>query len=142
MQQLERGAEQGSRKVIQVSGGNGMSPVEPQWRQTATPPPTNGADGEYIGIEQVLAVLWRQKIAVGASLLTGICLALLLYSSQPKFYKAKTTLEIQLPNGDYLDHRQLNPNMEVAPQTMEPYLQTQIRLMQSDSALQQVAERL
>ncbi len=101
-----------------------------------------GNESGYLSFERVLAVLWRQRKAVLLSLLAGSAVAGVLYATQPKVYRAKTTLEIQMPNGDYLNHRQLEQNVEPGALLMEPFLQTQLRLLQSDTMLMRVVRKL
>ena len=99
-------------------------------------------ESNYLSFEWVLAVLWRQRKAVLLSLLAGAAIAAVSYAMQSKVYRARTTLEIQMPNGDYLNHRQLDQNVEPGALLMEPFLQTQLRLLQSDTMLMRVVKKL
>ncbi len=65
---------------------------------------------EYLSFENVLKVIWRQRRAVLLSLVAGLTTAGVLYKLQPKMYQARATIEIQLPNEDYLNHRQFDPS--------------------------------
>ena len=109
--------------------------------------PLAAAPGEniepgYMSLEGILQMLWRQRITLVLCMLAGFSLAGILYKAQPKFYQARATLEIQLPNDDYMNHRQLDPTQEPGSNMMEPYLQTQLRLLQSDSILIRVADKV
>lgn len=97
---------------------------------------------DYMSFEGVLSVLWRQRKAVTLSLAAGLAVAGMLYAVQTKMYQARTTLEVQLPNDDYLNHRQLNPIQEPGMLMIEPYLQTQLRLLQNDSLVLKTAAGL
>ena len=99
-------------------------------------------DGEYVSLEALLQLLWRQRRVLVISLLSGLVLAGILYKAQPKMYQAKATLEVQLPNDDYMNHRQLDPSLATGSNLMEPYLQTQLRLIQSDAILGRAAAKM
>ena len=99
-------------------------------------------EGEYLSLESVLEMLWRQRKVLVSCLLAGLALAGILYKAQPKMYQARVTMEVQLPNDDYMNHRQLDPSIEPGAQMMEPYLQTQLRLVQSDTILGRAAEKI
>lgn len=91
----------------------------------------------FSGIIQALRSRW---ILMAGFVLGGAVLALVLAFSQPKVYEAKASLEINSPNGDYLSSRTLDPSSN-ADILIEPYLQTQLRLVQSDSLLLRVAAK-
>jgi len=110
--------------------------LQPSYRAQVSPP------AEYATLGSVMSVLWRQKSKVVLSILGGLTVSGLLYMTQPKIYRGRTTIEIQMPNGDFLNHRQLNPASEPGAQTIEPYWQTQVRLAQTDALVLQVADQL
>ena len=105
---------------------------------TATPPDAP----EYITLTSVIALLWRHKARLAISVAAGAILAVALAYSQTRIYQARTSLEIQMPNEDYLGRRQLNPISEPGTIQLEPFLQTQMKLVQSDTLLGRVGQRV
>ena len=72
----------------------------------------------------------------------GAVLALVLAYSQAPVYQAKALIEVQGINENFLNHRDIDPNVEAGSIEIEPYLQTQIKILGTDSLLGSVADKL
>lgn len=88
-------------------------------------------------------ILWRNKLTLFFAAWMGLLLALWITVLQRPVYQARATLEIQNPNENFLDMRDVNPTSEQqSAQTMDVNLQTQINILQSDSVLRSVITTL
>ena len=88
------------------------------------------------------ALLWDRKWTVGGSLVAGLAAGLAFALLQTPVYRATTTVEIQLPNDDYLNRRQLEPSLLPGVMNIEPFLQTELKRLSSDVLLWSVFEDL
>jgi capsular exopolysaccharide synthesis family protein len=117
-------------------------PVRPAWPQETPALPEPLADHhEFASFAGILGMLWRRRGTLAVCVAAGIAVAAALTLTQPKVYQAKALVEVQALNEDYLNRRQLDPTAEAGNTLMEPFLQTQMRLLQSDTLLWQVAEQ-
>ena len=105
--------------------------------QTPVPDP-----GGYIAFAEIGAALWRRKWTVLAASLGGLALGLAAGWLQRPVYRAAGAIEIQIPNDDYLNRRQLDPSVKPGPILMEQFLQTELRLLQSDTLFREVVTTL
>ena len=105
--------------------------------QTPAPDP-----GGYIAFAEIGAALWRRKWTVLAASLGGLALGLAAGWLQRPVYRAAGAIEIQIPNDDYLNRRQLDPSVKPGPILMEQFLQTELRLLQSDTLFREVVTTL
>lgn len=95
----------------------------------------------------LLLEYWRMLRRHKVTLLLAACLGLLLGVSltilQTPVYEARTTLEIQNPNENFLNMRDVNPTSEQqSAQAVDLDLQTQINIVQSESVLRRVIHAL
>ncbi|QOY90867.1 GumC family protein [Paludibaculum fermentans] len=102
--------------------------------------PRNSEAHEFASFGGIFSALRQRWILMTAFVAAGAALAVTLAFSQAKVYEAKASIEINSPNGDYLNSRTLDPSSN-ADILIEPYLQTQLRLIQSDSLLVRVAAK-
>lgn len=107
------------------SGGRPVPPVEP--------------GSSYLTFGELLALIWRQKIVVASCVAAGAIGGVVLALAQRPVYQAKTALEVRMPNEDYLNRRQLAATVEAGQVLIEPFLQTQMKLLQSETLLMQTA---
>src|ERR1051326_8014737 len=98
--------------------------------------------GGYIAFSDARELVWRKKKTLLGCAGIGLVLAILLATAQKSVYQAKTTIEVQMPNEDYLNRRQLNPVVEPGIILLEPFVQTQLKLIQTDTILLRVIEQL
>lgn len=94
-----------------------------------------GMVGEYY------RTILRYRRAIGLSAVAGIVLALLLGLGSQPVYRARTSLNIQNLNGDFMNRRQVDPTSG-ADATSEENVQTQIKLLQSESVMETTVNRL
>ena len=76
---------------------------------------------------------WRPVVLL--SVLAGLVLGCLITALQPPTYQARASLEIQSPNDNFLNMKQILPIDETAVPGTFSDLQTQIKIIQSDSVL-------
>ena len=88
-------------------------------------------------------ILKRRRGTLGLAGLLGLLSAILITLPQTRVYRARTTLEIQNVNNDFLNTRQINP---VAPgdSAMNVFtdVQTQTAILESEHLIDRVIERL
>jgi capsular exopolysaccharide synthesis family protein len=97
---------------------------------------------EYISFREAVAFCWAEKRVLTAFVLAGVLLSLLLVLIQKRVYQSKTSIEIQMPNDDYLNRRHLNPVVEPGVILLEPFMQTQMKLIQTDTMLLRTVDNL
>jgi capsular exopolysaccharide synthesis family protein len=95
----------------------------------------------YATFGGLAALLWRNRWTLALFVEAGLVLAVVLCATQTPVFQARTSVEIRMPNEDYLNRRQLNPVVEPGMLLMEPFLQTQVKLIQSDQLLERVTGR-
>ena len=83
---------------------------------------------------------WRLGI-LGAALVGGLVSFSLNLGVLP-VYQARTSLDIQSVNGDFLNMHDVNPTGDSASSSTESYVQTQIKLLQSTTLLDRTVARL
>ncbi len=113
-------------------------------RQSLMPAPAVNvpAAAEFTTFGEFFSVILRNKWTFGLFLLGGAVLAALLALSQTPTYDAKAQLEVEMPNEDFLNRRQLNPVAEPGMILLEPFLQTQVKLIESDTMLLSIIDKL
>jgi capsular exopolysaccharide synthesis family protein len=72
----------------------------------------------------------------------GVALAILLGIASQPVYRTRTSLEIKSLNSDFMDTRSVNPTGDNTATDGDINLQTQIKLLESDTLQQQVASKL
>lgn len=86
-------------------------------------------------------VLWRRRWAILLCSLVGGLLSLLLtFDTQPVF-RARTSLDIQNLNSDFMNMKAVSATGQSA-ETADTYVQTQIKLLQSEALLDRTVKRL
>jgi succinoglycan biosynthesis transport protein ExoP len=95
------------------------------------------------GLSELWVVLMRHRGVLTAAALLGMLLGVGLSLLQKPLYHARTALEIQNPNPDLLNTKQINPVGE-EPQTDNGVsdITTQIEIIQSDQLMDRVISRL
>ena len=121
-----------------VSRGGHLSPASP------VPSPVRFAApvrGEAMPVEY-LHLLGRYRWHIGAFALAGLLLGILLTVQSQPVYRARTSLEIQQMNSDFMNVRAVAPTGDTSPAGNDINLQTQIKILQSETLLQKTADRL
>src|SRR3954469_25958051 len=86
---------------------------------------------DYTTFSEFASLLRRNKRAFGLFLAGGALLGGLLCLTQAPVYQARALVEVEMPNEDFLNRRQLNPVTGPGMLLLEPFLQTQVKLMES-----------
>ncbi len=87
-------------------------------------------------------ILVRHKMALLRFALVGLIVAILFSLAQTPLYRARTSLEIQDFNDDFLDMKSVDPTSTGNYLTAQSYFQTQIKMLQSESLLERVINKL
>ncbi len=93
-------------------------------------------------LKEYLKVLrsWRKAILIFA--VAGAALGLLLTLGALPVYQARTSLDIQSLNGDFMNRRDVAPTGDAAGAPSDTYIQTQIKLLQSDTLFEQTVRQI
>src|ERR1700733_12882761 len=100
------------------------------------------AAADYTTFAEFASLLRRNKWPFSLFLAGGTILAALLSLTQTPVYQARALVEVEMPNEDFLNRRQLNPVAEPGMILLEPFLQTQVKLMESDTMLLTIIDKL
>src|SRR5712692_5587014 len=88
-------------------------------------------------------ILIGQKMTLLSFALAGLAAAILISLVQTPLYRARTSLEIQDFNENFLDLKSVDPTNSTGNYTTaESYFETQIRILQSESLLERVIDKL
>ena len=104
------------------------------------PLPVMPEKSDSVTLGQLLRPVRRSPKTLVLFALGGLLLGLAVAIPQKPVYQARALVEIRDFNDNYLNMRDVNPGL--FDHAMEPYIQTQMRLLQSDSLLERVAARL
>ncbi|MBS1834156.1 MAG: hypothetical protein JST65_15675, partial [Acidobacteria bacterium] len=118
--------------------------VQFQQMTEAEPLPRLSGDGggdEFASFGMVAQALLRRWKGIAACLALGVAAGAAYAFLQTPVYRANTILELQIPNEDFLNRREVDPNSDGGPLQAEPYLQTQLKLIESDGLLWSAATR-
>ncbi len=108
-----------------VRGARRAQPVAP-----ATAPDAGGSL-----LDEYMLTLKRHRLALLLFALGGSVLGVLLGAASLPTYQTRTSLDIRPLNGDFMNMRSVAPTGESTPADADTNLQTQIRLLQSDTQL-------
>ncbi len=86
---------------------------------------------------EYLTTLKRHRLLILASALAGMLLLIAFGLSSQPLYRARTSIEIQGLNSDFLDSRSVTVSGDNTAQAADLNLQTQIKLLQSETLMQQ-----
>jgi succinoglycan biosynthesis transport protein ExoP len=130
-------------------------PDEPERRRTALErPPVHRVEypadvpdyadtrgpSEVLGLLEYARVILRRKVLLIAFGVAGALAAIVNTLPQTPIYQAQTTIEIQPVNTDFLNIRQMNPVSDGGE--MYSDVQTQMKILQSDSLMSSVVKKL
>lgn len=115
----------------------------PRTRVPISDAPNPGVKREYAGVLEYWEIIRRHKGAVLLSTFLGALMAFLFTLPAPRIYQARTTLEIQDLNEDFLNMRNVNPTVDAGASYSPDYdIQTQVKILQSKSLTKTVLEKL
>ncbi len=86
--------------------------------------------------------LSRFRLVIGLCAAAGILASLLFHLTTLPVYRSRTSLDIQNLNGDFMNMHTLSPTGGAESSSTEAYVQTQIKLLQSDTLLERTVSRL
>jgi capsular exopolysaccharide synthesis family protein len=92
--------------------------------------------------DDLFTKLWRRKIAVVAWIAAGVGIGLLIGSLQPPTYRSTALVEVQGVNDNLLNTKDVDPSASSFTLLAEQYLQTQIKIIHSESVIAGVVDRL
>ena len=124
-----------------ITSGSVYGPAKPLAVFDSAPVPAHDPGG-YLAFAEIGAAVWRRKWQVLSISVAGLALGLAAGWWQRPVYRAAGAIEIQIPNDDYLNRRQLDPSIKPGPILMEQFLQTELRLLQSDTLFGEVVTAL
>ena len=102
----------------------------------ASAPASGSMPAEYVKLFQ------RYRKGIGVAALTGLCLGALISLLTPPMYRTRASLDIQGLNGEFLNMREVSRTAGDSTASTEVMQQTQIKLLQSDTVLQQTVQTL
>ena len=97
---------------------------------------------EFIAFGDATAAFWRRKWLVAGLVTVCAAIGLAVALTQKPVYQAKALIEIQGINENFLNRREIDPTVEGGVVEFQPYIQTQIKILQTDRLLGRVADRL
>ena len=128
-------------KAVQRKDAAPYLPARPPYMEV--PPPAMTDDHSPGLLLEYWHMLRRRKGTLLLIAFLGLLVALLLTLPQTPVYQARTTLEIQNLNENFLNMRDVSPTAnEGAANPLETDLQTQVKILQSESVLGQVIAKL
>lgn len=102
--------------------------------------PGVGLKRDYAGILEYWQIVRRHKAAVVLVTIVGGLVGILSTLPSPRVYQARTTIEIQSLNNDFLNMRSMNPVAEGMNDGADTDIQTQVKILQSASLIDRVQE--
>lgn len=111
----------------------GYGPMQPEAGQT---------EDEGPGLVEYWRVLQRRKGTVILISVLGLLLAVLITLPMTPVYQAKALIEVQDVNDNFLNMKNVQQFGNVAGMNVMTDIQTQIKILQSDSLLERVSDKL
>jgi succinoglycan biosynthesis transport protein ExoP len=106
-------------------------------------PPAAGVKRDYAGLLEYWQMIRRHKLAVCVATFLGMAVGLLVTFPQPRIYPARTTVEIQGLNEEFLNMRNVNPTVTPTSTYYPDFdIQTQVRILQSKSIVRRATKKL
>ncbi|MGI8992327.1 MAG: GumC family protein [Bryobacteraceae bacterium] len=97
---------------------------------------------EFVGMDDLLTSMRRRLWTLLGFMAAGTLLAISIAIFQKPVYESHALIEIQGLNENFLNRRDLEPNVEFGALLMDTYLQTQIKIIQTESLAGRVVDRL
>ncbi len=109
------------------------SPERPQYEQQAD---------DSIGILEYVRIIRRHRGLIILFAFLGLISAVLYTMPQTPLYRARAVIEVQNMNNDFLNTRQVNPVSEDNTSNAMSDVQTQMKIIQSESLVDRVIQKL
>jgi capsular exopolysaccharide synthesis family protein len=117
--------------------------LAPATRTPVAEIPGAGLKRDYAGMLEYWQMVRRHKAAVVLTTLAGALIGFSSTLPALRIYQARTTLEIQGLNDDFLNFRSVNPTVEETSSYYPDYdIQTQVKILQSKSLVTRVRNKL
>lgn len=95
-----------------------------------------------VGVDALARLLWRRKLPLLGMTLAGIVLGLVAALCTPPSYRARTSLQLEGLNQDYVLRDAPTSSPPLVNATPERYLQNQVKLLEGETLARRVAARL
>src|SRR5438477_345379 len=89
-----------------------------------------GLKRDYAGVLEYWQMIRRHKAAVVLATCLGCLGGFVVTLSDPRIYQARTTLEIQGLNEEFLNMKNVNPVSETSGAYLDTDIQTQVKILQ------------
>src|SRR5262245_28242802 len=103
--------------------------------------PGPGLKRDYAGLLEYWQMVRRHKAAVVFATIAGGIGGFLLTLSDPRVFQAKTSLEIQGLNEDFLNMKSVTPVSDTTSGYVDMDIQTQVKILQSRALLSRVKDK-
>lgn len=97
---------------------------------------------QVTNLEDVFAKLLRRRRVIAAFIVAGTITAVILASFEKPTYRSTALVEVQGRNDNILNTRDVDPTASTLNYPMESYVQTQIKILKSDSVAGKAADKL
>jgi len=104
-------------------------------------PPVVQPAGDSIGLNELTTPIWRGKMTIAGVAMVGLLIGLGISFLMPPTYRARTSMQIEGFNNDQFS-REINPISSLPNSTPENYIQNEVKLIESDTLAQRVADEL
>lgn len=104
--------------------------------------PGQGLKRDYSGLLEYWQMIRRHKGAIICATFLGGMIGFLLTLPDPRIYQARTTMEIQGLNDDFLNMKNVSPIADTSNGYFDIDIQTQVKILQSRVLLTRVREKL
>jgi capsular exopolysaccharide synthesis family protein len=141
MEPSEFPLDKSDRRLTELSPGAEQRPA--LYRYVESPESEVTATPGYESLLDYWYILIRHKMTLLGFALAGLLAAIVISLLQTPLYRARTSLEIQDFNENFLDLQNVDPtNSNGNYATAQLYFETQIKILQSESVLQGVIDKL
>lgn len=128
---------------MQVSNFAGTSLLPPRWQYSEDQYPEVSEESSGHRLHEYLQILRRQKGVLLLIVVLGFLVSVLVTIPQTPIYQARGSIEIQNINDNFLNARNVNTTSEDSTSSLPGSdLQTQAKILQSESLLELVAAKL
>ena len=115
-------------------------PVSEEWQFQEPQDP--GENERESLLEEYFRIVTRHRLLLAGCAAAGLVLALLAGLTTLPLYRTRTSLDIRSLNGDFMNQHTLAPTGTGSSDEVNTNLQTQIRLLQSDTLMDEVTSAL
>ena len=119
-----------------------MPSAAPNRPSVGAPGSSWGGKRDYSGVLEYWHMVRRHQTAVIAAAIIGMVWGFFNTLSEPRIYQARTSIEIQSMNDDFLNMKELTPTTIDSASSSDADMQTQVRIMQSETLIRRVVEKM